>query len=198
MININEYITILLGFIAALIGIYVTIYFQKIKRSKKRKITIILTVTSILAIIILTIIYGYGRFDFSQLLPFGKQQFKNDLFIEKYKKYSQIYLALLASCYITIYCECGNIKENLYPLRIEIFDKGYVTITILFHFPISTYAQIWLIYMLCSHSFSLIIRILISIVIFIIEFCSLYFINKYLTFRKLHKMESFSSKSFDK
>ena len=187
MINTNEYITILFGFITVLIGIYVTIYFQKIKRSTKRKITIIATVISILSIIVLTIIYGYGRFDFSKLLPFGKQQFTDDLFIEKYKIYSMIYLAVLASCYITIYCQCGNIKYNLYLFRTEIFDKGYVTITILFHFPISAYAQIWIIYMLCSHSFSLIICILISLLVFTIEFCSLYFISKYLTFRKLRK-----------
>lgn len=195
MINTNEYITILFGLFAALLGIYVTIYLQKVESSKKRKATIIVTVTAILLIQILTIIYGYGKFDFSKLLPFGKHQFTDAQFKEKYKKYSECLFCIFFSYYFVIFSHCGNIKDNFF--NYVVLDKRYAIITILFHFPISVYAHIWFIYMLCYYSFSLKACILISFMLYIIEFLILYFINKHLTFKKLRKIGFFSSKSSD-
>lgn len=189
MINTNEYIIALFGFIGVLMSIYVAIYLSKIERSKKRKITIIVTATAILLLIILTIIYGYGKFNFSKLLPFGKQQFTDNLFIEKYKVYFACFSGAVYSYYMSLFSRCGN-DIGWAADHSVILDKRYVIITILFHFPISIYAHIWYIYILCYYSFSPIICILISIVLITIEFCILYFINKHLTFRKLRKMRS--------
>lgn len=184
MIELNTYVTLLFSIVISLVSIFIAINMGNICHSKKRKLLFISFFFSFILIIIATLLhYLNGNFHISNLLPFTKEQFSEPFFITKYKKYCIISVGYYLAIYAFILSNCD--KEIGIRADASIaFDKKYAIITLLFHFFISTYIHIWLIYGLCYFSFKIFVTVIISIVVSIIELCILYNINKYLPLEK--------------
>lgn len=185
MINFETYITLLFSIVIALLTAFITIFTSNnISNSKKRNSFIILFSTFILLIAFATLLYCLNSyFCISDLFPFTKVQFSEPTFKTKYKTYCVACLCMLIEIYIIILLNCDD-EIGFRADASVAFDKKYAIITIIFHFLISTYFHIWFIYGLCYFSFKIFVDVIISLVVFFMEICILYNINKYLTLRK--------------
>lgn len=154
MINIDTYISILFSIlIASLLGSYITIFTQNFSRFQKRKMVIVVSVITVFLLILLTIIYCYGRYDFkiflpsfstsksfdiSNLLPFNKLQFLNVSFSNLYCNNICISVGLFVVGYILM-VYLGSI----------IFDKKHLLLTSVITIFIVSYLRLWEIYITC-------------------------------------------------
>jgi len=192
MIEIDTYINILFAIIIPSIGVYISIIMNNNSHYKKRNLLFILFFTSIILIIIATLIYCYDRYIFiSDILPFSKPQFSDSSYNYKYKNVFTCLKWSTLLCCILIILKCGNINENGYGVRI--FYIKYAIIALLFYLIIGTYVHLWLAYLLCNLLGNLLGDLssnyapysLIVAIVSLIEYGILYYINTYLTYKKL-------------
>ena len=127
-----------------------------------------------------------SHFTINSLVPFGRKQFNDNDFKNKYITILICYLFFGIGCIHAIYSWHGDVTKNKHNLIY--FDEKHVKITLIIYIPISLYSHIWLVYMLCFYSLDIILCTFIYFALLAVEYGIIYFINARLSIIKAKRI----------